>query len=54
MDSNVVQIILVLAALVVLLWLARFVVGLAVNIVRIGFWLLVAGLIIYLVYLIIR
>jgi hypothetical protein len=54
MDSNVVQIILVLAALVVLLWLARFVVGLAVNIVRIGFWLLVAGLVIYLVYLIIR
>jgi hypothetical protein len=54
MDSNVVQIILVLAALVVLLWLARFVVGLAVNIVRIGFWLLVAGLIIYLVYLIIQ
>lgn len=54
MDSNFVHIILVIAALVILLWLARFVVGVAVNIVRIGFWLLVAGLIIYLVYLFIR
>jgi hypothetical protein len=54
MDSTVLQIILVIAAIVVLLWLARFVLGMAVTVVRVGFWLLVAGLIIYLIYLFVR
>lgn len=51
-DGNtLIQIIIVVIALAVLVFLARFVIGLAMTAVRVVFLLAVVGLVLYLLYL---